>query len=74
MEADKNGDGIVTFEEFQGAMGNILRKTIKKKRATSQKWGKHRTNLALTEPIQVLYLRKNNCPKTLRPLIWNKWI
>ena len=37
MEADKNGDGIVNFEEFQGAMGNILRKTLKKKRAGSHK-------------------------------------
>tara|TARA_B100000780_G_C20924359_1_gene368353 strand:+ start:599 stop:718 length:120 start_codon:yes stop_codon:yes gene_type:complete len=34
MEADKNGDGIVTFEEFQKAMGNILRKTLKKKKST----------------------------------------
>ena len=38
MEADKNGDGIVVFEEFQVAMGNILRKTLKKKRAGSHKW------------------------------------
>ena len=32
MEADRNGDGIVNFEEFQLAMGNILRKSLKKKR------------------------------------------
>lgn len=37
MEADRNGDGIVNFEEFQMAMGNILRKTLKKKRAGSHK-------------------------------------
>ena len=37
MEADKNGDGIVTFEEFQTAMGNILRKTLKKKKSSSHK-------------------------------------
>ena len=36
MEADKNGDGIVTFEEFQTAMGNILRKTLKKKKQGSR--------------------------------------
>jgi Ca2+-binding EF-hand superfamily protein len=35
MEADKNGDGIVTFDEFQTAMGNILRKTLKKKTGVS---------------------------------------
>ena len=49
MEADKNGDGIVTFEEFQGAMGNILRKTVKKKRATSHKWGEYKKSLVFYE-------------------------
>jgi len=37
MEADKNGDGIVNFTEFQSAMGQILRKTLKKRRAGSQR-------------------------------------
>ena len=31
-EADKNGDGVVSFEEFNEAMGNMLRKTLYKKR------------------------------------------
>ena len=30
-EADVNGDGVVDFEEFQNAMGNILKKNLKKK-------------------------------------------
>lgn len=37
MEADKNGDGIVNFTEFQSAMGQILRKTLKKRRTGSQR-------------------------------------
>jgi hypothetical protein len=32
MEADKNGDGTVNFQEFQAAMGNLLRKSLNKKR------------------------------------------
>ena len=31
-EADKNGDNKVSFEEFQEAMANMLRKSINKKR------------------------------------------
>jgi Ca2+-binding EF-hand superfamily protein len=31
-EADKNGDGKVSFDEFQEAMANMLRKSINKKR------------------------------------------
>ena len=31
-EADMNGDGAVSFEEFNQAMGNLLRKSLKKKR------------------------------------------
>ena len=31
-EADVNGDGVVDYEEFQNAMGNILKKTFKKKK------------------------------------------
>ena len=31
-EADKNGDGKVSFDEFQDAMANMLRKSINKKR------------------------------------------
>ena len=32
MEADKNGDGVVSFEEFSQAMGSMLRKSVNKKR------------------------------------------
>jgi len=32
MEADKNGDGVVSFEEFSQAMGNMLRNSLYKKR------------------------------------------
>ena len=31
-EADVNGDGVVDFEEFQNAMGNILKKNLKKRK------------------------------------------
>ena len=31
-EADKNGDGVVSFEEFNDAMGNMLRKSLNRKR------------------------------------------
>ena len=31
-EADKNGDGVVSFDEFNEAMGNMLRKNLNKKR------------------------------------------
>jgi len=31
-EADKNGDGVVSFEEFNCAMGNLLRKSLNRKR------------------------------------------
>lgn len=36
-EADKNGDGVVSFEEFNLAMGNFLRKSINKKRRNTDK-------------------------------------
>jgi Ca2+-binding EF-hand superfamily protein len=36
MEADKNGDGVVSFDEFSEAMGNMLRKNLTKKRRNSQ--------------------------------------
>ena len=35
MEADKNGDGVVSFEEFKDAMGNMLRKSLNRKRRHS---------------------------------------
>jgi len=31
-EADMNGDGVVSFEEFQKAMANVLRKGLKAKK------------------------------------------
>ena len=37
MEADKNGDGTVSFYEFQAAMGNLLRKSLHKKRRNTTK-------------------------------------
>jgi len=37
MEADKNGDGVVSFEEFSDAMGNLLRKSLSKKRRHTSK-------------------------------------
>lgn len=37
MEADKNEDGRVSFDEFQEAMSNLLRKNIKKKRRNTTK-------------------------------------
>jgi hypothetical protein len=35
-------------------MGNILRKTVKKKRATSHKWGEYKMSLVLNELIHEL--------------------
>lgn len=37
MEADKNGDGVVSFGEFSEAMGNLLRKELIKKRRNTEK-------------------------------------
>lgn len=37
MEADQNGDGTVSFQEFQSAMGNLLRKSLHKKRRNTTK-------------------------------------
>ena len=36
-EADKNEDGRVSFDEFQEAMANLLRKNLKKKRRHTTK-------------------------------------
>ena len=36
-EADQNGDGVVTFDEFSDAMGNLLRKSLCKKRRNTSK-------------------------------------
>jgi len=35
-EADKNGDGVVSYEEFSTAMGNMLRKSLSKKRRRTE--------------------------------------
>lgn len=35
-EADKNGDGVVSYEEFSIAMGNMLRKSLSKKRRRTE--------------------------------------
>lgn len=38
-EADKNGDGVVSFDEFATAMGNMLRTSLsKKRRRTEDQW------------------------------------
>lgn len=38
-EADKNGDGVVSFDEFSTAMGNMLRKSLSKKRRRTNEDG-----------------------------------
>lgn len=35
-EADKNGDGVVSYEEFSTAMGNMIRKNLTKKRRRTE--------------------------------------
>lgn len=35
-EADKNGDGVVSFDEFATAMGNMLRTSLSKKRRRTE--------------------------------------
>ena len=35
-EADKNGDGVVSFDEFAIAMGNMLRTSLSKKRRRTE--------------------------------------
>lgn len=37
-EADKNGDGKVSFEEFQEAMANMLKNNFNKKRRHTKQW------------------------------------
>lgn len=31
-EADKNGDGVVSFDEFSQSMGDMIRKSLSRKR------------------------------------------
>ena len=36
LEADKNEDGVVSFEEFSEAMGSMLTKNLQRKRSNTK--------------------------------------
>jgi Ca2+-binding EF-hand superfamily protein len=37
LEADKNKDGVVSFEEFSESMGSLIRKNLQRKRSNTNK-------------------------------------
>ena len=36
LEADKNKDGVVSFEEFSESMGSLIRKNLQRKRSNTK--------------------------------------